>query len=695
MNYIKRFISLLFIIFIILPAQNQAFQLKKRTPKDLPPVYRKWLEEEVVYIISAREKEVFLQLETDRERDLFIEGFWKQRDPDPSTPENEFKKEHYRRIEYANKNFGRDTPGPGWRTDMGRIYIILGEPKTIEAFENLSECYPVVVWFYDGMSRYSLPNSFYIVFFKEGGAGEYKLYSPIRYGPQYLLTHYYGDMSDYEKAYRQLYEVNPLLAEVSLNLIPGEAQVIAPSIASEVLLASRIPSVPKEMVKPTWAEKLLAYKDIIEVEYSANFIDCDSQANIIYDPSGGIYFVHYLLEPKRLTIEQSGSSYFTQLEVNGIITDEKGQTIYQYERQAPIELTAERLASIKAKLFSFQDVFPLVAGKYRFHVILKNTVSKEFTSFETEISIPEIKSPYLAPPLLAHRVERNSKYKGSVKPYLISDIQLVPSPRNDFTRSDKLFVFLQILNLTTIQRQSWWVEYIIANEKEAVLVLSKEIRSYVNWPNILEEFSLQDLPPDFYRLRVRLLNEKKEEIMARESRFYLSAATFLPRPWVMSFPYPPANDPYFSNIIGNQFLKKNNLNQAKIYLERAYSQEPAQVKYALDYAYFLLNGQEYAKAKQIALPFLATENRKNFLSLLGRACQGLEEYAEAISYYQEYLNHFGTNLPILNSLGECYYRLGNAEEAMKIWKRSLEIDPNQKDLKKLIDSIKLKDEKSP
>jgi len=694
MNDSRKFFLILFIIFIILPAANQAFQLKKRTPKDLPPVYRKWLEEEVVYIITPREKEVFLQLETDRERDLFIEGFWKQRDPDPSTPENEFKKEHYRRIEYANKNFGRDTPGPGWRTDMGRIYIILGEPKTIEAFENLSECYPVVVWFYDGMIRYGLPNSFYIVFFKEGGAGEYKLYSPIRFGPQHLLTHYYGDMSDYEKAYRQLYEVNPLLAEVSLNLIPGEAQVIAPSIASEVLIASKIPAVPHEMVKPTWAEKLLAYKDIIEVEYSTNFIDCDSQANIIYDPSG-IFFVHYLLEPKRLTIEQSGSRYFTQLEVNGIITDEKGQTIYQYERQAPIELTAERLASIKTKLFSFQDVFPLVAGKYRFHVILKNIVSKEFTSFETEITIPEVKSPYITPLLLAHRVERNSKYQGSVKPYLINDIQLVPSPRNDFTRNDKLFVFSQILNLTPSQRESWFVEYAIANEKGAVSALLKEIKSYDNWPNILEEFSLQDLPPDFYRLRVRLLNERKEEIMFRESRFYLSAATLLPRPWVMSFPYPRAIDPFFSNIMGNQFLKKNNLNQARIYLEKAYSQEPAQVKYALDYASFLLNEKEYARAKQIGLPFLATENRKHFLSLLGRACQGLGEYAEAIVYYQEYLSHFGTNLPILNSLGECYYRSGNEEEAMKIWKKSLEIDPNQKDLKKLIDSIKLKNEKSP
>ncbi|GAH08731.1 unnamed protein product, partial [marine sediment metagenome] len=99
--------------------------------KDLPPSYRKWLEEEVVYIITPKEKEVFLQLEGDRERDMFVDAFWKVRDPEPSTPKNEFREEHYGRINYANLWFGRGTPTQGWRTDMGRIHIILGEPNSI------------------------------------------------------------------------------------------------------------------------------------------------------------------------------------------------------------------------------------------------------------------------------------------------------------------------------------------------------------------------------------------------------------------------------------------------------------------------------------------------------------------------------------------------------------------------------------
>ena len=93
--------------------------------------YKKWLNEDVVYIITPEERTAFKQLSNDEERDQFIEQFWLRRDPTPDTPENEYKEEHYRRIAYADDKFvaGID----GWRTDRGRIYIIWGPPDSIEA----------------------------------------------------------------------------------------------------------------------------------------------------------------------------------------------------------------------------------------------------------------------------------------------------------------------------------------------------------------------------------------------------------------------------------------------------------------------------------------------------------------------------------------------------------------------------------
>ena len=89
--------------------------------------YKKWLQEDVVYIITDDEKKVFKDLTTEDEKEKFIEQFWYRRDPDPRTTENEFKEEHYRRIAYANERFASGIPG--WKTDRGRTYITFGHRR--------------------------------------------------------------------------------------------------------------------------------------------------------------------------------------------------------------------------------------------------------------------------------------------------------------------------------------------------------------------------------------------------------------------------------------------------------------------------------------------------------------------------------------------------------------------------------------
>lgn len=168
----------------------------------LPEPYKKWLDEEVVYIITQTERDVFLKLRTDRERELFVEAFWKHRDPTPGSPQNEFKMEHYRRIAYANLYLGREAPVPGWKTDRGRMYILLGEPREIQRFAGKSGIHDCESWFYQGESDVGLPAGFHLLFFKDQGLGAYKLYSPLRDGPQALLSSYHGDPRDYAKAAR-------------------------------------------------------------------------------------------------------------------------------------------------------------------------------------------------------------------------------------------------------------------------------------------------------------------------------------------------------------------------------------------------------------------------------------------------------------------------------------------------------------
>ncbi|HXY00689.1 MAG TPA: GWxTD domain-containing protein, partial [Candidatus Limnocylindrales bacterium] len=106
-------------------------QRKKKFAKETGDVYGDWLREDVPYIISDEEKAAFLRLETNEERDQFIEDFWRRRNPDPESLENTFKEEHYRRIAYANEHFASGIPG--WKTDRGHVYILWGPPDEIES----------------------------------------------------------------------------------------------------------------------------------------------------------------------------------------------------------------------------------------------------------------------------------------------------------------------------------------------------------------------------------------------------------------------------------------------------------------------------------------------------------------------------------------------------------------------------------
>ncbi len=111
------------------PNEKQKKQQKRAVNVELSRVYKKWLNEDVIWIITDQERAAFKQLSNDEERDNFIEAFWQRRDPTPDTEENEYKEEHYRRIAYANEHFAAGIPG--WKTDRGRIYIMYGPADEI------------------------------------------------------------------------------------------------------------------------------------------------------------------------------------------------------------------------------------------------------------------------------------------------------------------------------------------------------------------------------------------------------------------------------------------------------------------------------------------------------------------------------------------------------------------------------------
>ena len=684
------FIIILAGVFALLPAQSP----KKKTVKDLLPQYQKWLQEEVVYIITTKERDVFLQLDSDRERNIFIEAFWKQRNPDLNSTENAFKIEHYKRISYANQWLGKNSPTPGWRTDRGRIYIILGQPREIQAYENFYDLRPVITWFYDGMAEYGLPGSFYVVFWKKDIVDDYRLYSPINDGPQELMPHYMGDITDATAAYRALMKIDPAVASVSLSLIPGESQFSAtPSLASEILIKQGIPEAPHYKVKDEYAEKLLKYKNIIEVDYTANYIDNEALINVFQD-SSGLSFVHYLIEPKRLSVEQTTTGYRTTLEITGRVTDRQNNSVYQFERTFPIDLTEAQMVQIKSRFFSLQDLFPLTPGQYKVNILLKNRLSREFTSVEADILVPDPAVFSMSPPVLAYRTDRESRFKGQNKSFLLGGVQFVPTPRNAFAADDWLSLYFQLHGLPADLRTGGSVRYTIERQTETmklpetVKVITRSIHEIPDPGNISEQFPLAGMPASHYTIGVAVLDAAKAEKLKTKVEFDIRGATALNRAWVLSLPQPPSTDPSFANTVGSQLLAKKDLAKARPLLESAYTRDPASPKYALDYVLVLLEIKDYRAVIEIAKPFLADERRYDFLQPAGAARQELGAYAEAIAHYKDYLSHFGTNIAVLNSIGDCHQMLGSTAEALVAWERSIQLEPNQPALREKIKALK-------
>jgi GWxTD domain-containing protein len=685
LNIIKKYIVILFISLLAFPLEVSS---GVKSEGELPPRFKKWLEQEVCYIITPLEKEVFLQLQTDRERDFLIEAFWKHRDPTSGTPENEFKEEHYRRIKYANFHFGRAAPKPGWKTDRGRIYIILGEPRGVDHNTGESEIYNTDVWFYQGLTQYGLPPGFNLVFFQKDGVGEYVLYSPSADGPQALLTSYFGDQADYVQAFQTLKKINPSLAKVSFSLIPGESsQYGRPSLASDMLIQN-IHTVPQKELKDKYAQMFLAYKDKVEVEYSANYIDSDSSIKILQNPLG-VYFVHYVVEIMKFSMQQYQDKYSTHLKINGNVSDLEGKTIYQYEGSISVKLDEDQLKNITYKPFDIYDMFPLIAGSYKFSVIIKNEVSKEFTTVEKDIIIPEDDSALgMSSLVLGYKMDQASSEAQNLKAFKLGSFQFLHQPKNIFRSQDTLFLAFQITGLSSDLRQKSQLKYEFFKDDEPFFNFARKVNQYERGVNFKHEFSLQEFPPDYYRLQVGLW-DGEQEILSEEENFEISPVSVFPRPWIHTKTLPPPDHPVYSFLLGKQLFSKGDVNKAQAKLEEAFRKKPDSLDFALNLAQVYSVLKKHQQVKQVLMAFSnVSEVPYQLYLLLGKSHQALGEFDQAIAVFNKALSQYGINSNLLNSIGECYYRLGIWDEALAAWEKSLEINPNQPEIEKRVKAIK-------
>jgi GWxTD domain-containing protein len=662
--------------------------------KDLPSKYREWLKL-VNYIIRPEEKDVFMQLANDRERDIFVQTFWKQRDPTPGTPENEYREEHVKRFAYANEYFRRGSPREGWMTDMGRFHIVLGPPVSIERFDNQMGLYPAQVWYYYGEREKGLPAHFAIVFFKRSGAGEYKLYDSVADGPTTLMIEGRNlDPFNYEQSYEKLYELAPSLALVSLSMIPGEIPFnYQPSPRNNIIIADILDS-PKKDINPVYATHFLNYRGIVETEYLTNYIESYAEAALIKDPMIGLDFLHFLVVPQEISVDyyEPKDQFFCNFTLN-VNLSQGDETIFQYSKEFPFYFSQDELENIQASGLAVEDSFPVAEGDYKLAVLLMNSVGKEFTIYETEVVIPEkSQESRLMGPFLGYRFQ---SYGRNVHiPFKVLESKLVMEPKKTYSANDSLSILFLVDNVDQELWESGKVEIQVQGLKESNPTVK-------NWTLLLKNalfgktlkmthvIPTQELSPDYYDIHLRLIGGKGNVLDSKSNHFVLSAADAVAHPTAYAKGIPHVHSYAYFYMLASQYAKTGRREIAEELYSKAVGMNPGYGRGLLEYGRFLLESQKFRECLDLIERIKDTQDLQfSYFLIKGRAHLGLEEYVQAIANFEEGNKIYNSDTTLLNSLGYCYHKTNQKQKALDVLEASLRLNPNQENIKALIQEIR-------
>lgn len=468
--------------------------------------YKSWLDEDVLYIITDEEKDVFKKLSTAAEKDAFIEQFWRRRDPDPSTAINEFKEEHYRRIAYANQWFRSGKPG--WRTDRGRIYIIHGPPNEIESYPTggpyyrpswegggSTSTYPFEIWRYrhiDGVGE-----DVELEFVDPTGGGEYRLAldpdekDQLLHVPGLGLT-YNEQRGLTSKAYRlppsfnTLREKdNPFRRYETYALVQG-----APSLKHQ---------------------ELRQYVDV-NVAYASLPVEVRQDQFLLSE--GKILVPLTIQIPNReLTFQLEAGVKVARVTVYGIVKDLSGRITAEFDDDLVAAYSPERLPVGLKAVSLYQKILPLAdRGRYRVDIVAKDIGSDKVGVAHTAIVSQSFSPNRLnsSSVILSDQIHELPEAPAKNEMFVLGDMKIRPSLHNRFTVGSPISAYFQIynaeLNQTTLS-PDLEVRYRITRDGQTIVELLREGESAVFSTSdrriiLIKALPVRALEPGRYELKV-------------------------------------------------------------------------------------------------------------------------------------------------------------------------------------------------
>jgi len=509
---------------------------EKQLRKELEGPWKKWLNEDVTYIITDEERQAFKHLQTDEEREQFVENFWKRRDPTPDTEENEYKEELYRRIAYANDHYASGIPG--WKTDRGMIYIKYGAPDEVDSHPSggsyqrpmeegggETSTYPFEDWRYRYLD--GIGTNIEIEFVDPTMTGEYRMTmdpsekDALLYVPGAGLTLYeqMGMSSKTDRFNRtdgtHLGTGNMPMSE-SMNEF-SRLQQFADLQRAPVIKFKDLQAVVDSTIK----------YDTLPMQVRADYIKV-TDATVL---------TNLTVAFNRNDLQYSTKNNDATATVNlyGRITTLSRRSVNWFEDTVQVgPIPAEMLQkAMKGQSVYFKSI-PLQPGTYRLNIVAKDTVAGTMNNFEMPLHVPEYQEDAIGSSslILADQIERLPTTSVGAGPFVIRSSKVRPRVGDTFKQSEKMGIYTEFYNLgmdEKTRKPEGSVNYEVISDatKQTVINFSEDISHMPNASSSLvtveKMLPLSNLSPGKYTLKINLNDKLKNQTIKQSAPFTVTS----------------------------------------------------------------------------------------------------------------------------------------------------------------------------
>jgi GWxTD domain-containing protein len=439
-------------------AQQQPRDKPMKVKSEKRDAFKRWFDE-VEPIMTEAEKKAFLKLETDDEREKFIDIFWGNRDPDPDTEINEFKEEYYERMQYANEHFSSGIPG--WKTDRGQIYLRWGKPDSIESHPTggqydypLSQgggstsTYPFEVWFYRNLP--GIDSGIEFEFVDRTGSGEYRL----------------ANSPDEKNALSSIPgndRQNRISGRDSLNY--GRAQDSPFAIYERNTKALTTPPPLNRPISDIESTGSAIDNNALEFDMRIDFYKQSDERVVTA--------ISIQAENKGLIFTDEAGINTARLNIRGSIISLAQKRVGTFEEAVTTNATAIELASVKERKSVYQKAVTLQPGVYKVRALVRDIKSGAAGVRELSLYVPKYEAGKLSTSslVLASRLQnKTDEMQGNI--FVIGAHKVIPNIANTFQRGQDVGIYLQIYNAgidETTLRPNVDVEYVLQKDGKEIL----------------------------------------------------------------------------------------------------------------------------------------------------------------------------------------------------------------------------------